>query len=129
MKACTLGDRIFAQQFQKAVQQATVKEFAIQEAIPFYNTIIYAFANLPLESLILALLVDAHCAQSAEGADSVDNGELGRRDELSHAFLVRVMLRYGSIVDGSVKKELSSCDYHEHGSEEEKEHCQEKHAV
>lgn len=90
--------------------------------IPYYGTIIYAFANLPVASSVLKALVDAHCRDFNDACDTEENGELKLRAQLPNLFLVGVMVRYASIRSKKVK--LRRCDYHEHAMEEEKKECQ-----
>jgi hypothetical protein len=56
-----LGDRILAEAFQNDVRVVLVKKFASMGKVPWYQTIIFGFANLPSEDIILTLLVDAQC--------------------------------------------------------------------
>jgi hypothetical protein len=126
LKAYALSDRILAHGFKKAVRCQIVSQFANRKHIPWYHAIIFAFANLPPNDLVLTLLVNAHCRDYQTSFDNDAYGELERRAQLPHDFLLRVMVRYGAIVDGSAKKELRPCDYHEHESNDEERTCLER---
>jgi hypothetical protein len=126
LKAYALSDRIFARAFKKAVRYQVVSQFANWKDIPWYDTIIFAFANLSPNDLVLTLLVNAHCRDYQAIFDINADGELERRAQLPHDFLLRVMVRYGAIADGSTEEELRPCDYHEHESNDEQVTCPEK---
>lgn len=53
----------------------------------------------------------------------VDGEERELREQLPYDFLVRVMLRYSKLLNGSVEKVLVPCDYHAHNSEDGRQLC------
>ncbi|KAF2127077.1 hypothetical protein P153DRAFT_432919 [Dothidotthia symphoricarpi CBS 119687] len=120
IKAYTFGDRFLCLEFAKAVRNSLVDHLVTQS--PYYDVVIHAFTNLPPENPILRLLVDCHCHVFEEYMDLDESEQLQKRDQLPHAFLIRVMLKYSRILAGAYE-ELDRCDYHEHGSEEEKQEC------
>jgi hypothetical protein len=127
VKVCALADRLLASSFSQAVEHKVISYFLSNEyedAPPFYNTIILAFEILPHRSSILTLLVDLHCENYLEQHDSRNEGELPLRDQLPQEFLIRTMLRYSKILSSPPSRFLKACDYHGHGSYEEREACQ-----
>ncbi|CAO2658845.1 Nn.00g065680.m01.CDS01 [Neocucurbitaria sp. VM-36] len=122
VKVCVFGDRFQARDFQHAVQTNLV-DLTMTSSTPFYYSAInYAFEHLPSNNPILRLLVDTQCCFWTSKSDTKHEGELGLRDQLSHSFLVRVMVRFSEIRDDP-KVKLIRCNYHEHVSEEDKERC------
>ena len=86
-----------------------------------YATIIWAFDNLPSDSLILAMMVDLQCIAWNEEQD--DEEEKRDLSQLPNEFLVAVMLKQNKIRVCDETTELSACDYHLHESEEKKKAC------
>ncbi|KAI4629083.1 uncharacterized protein J4E87_003344 [Alternaria ethzedia] len=86
-----------------------------------YATIIWAFDNLPSDSLILAMMVDLQCTAWNEEQD--DEEEKSHLSQLPNEFLVAVMLKQNKIRVCDETTELSACDYHLHESEEKKKAC------
>ncbi|KAF2833871.1 hypothetical protein CC86DRAFT_415861, partial [Ophiobolus disseminans] len=72
VKCCAFGDRVLAPAFQTSAQAAIIQRFANGHELPSYETIIFAFAHLPLDSIVLTLLVDAHCQRYKEKYDCMD---------------------------------------------------------
>ncbi|KAH7085153.1 hypothetical protein BKA63DRAFT_485128 [Paraphoma chrysanthemicola] len=126
IKVCALAHRLLAANFGRAVTYEVVCCFINEngDAPPYYDTIILAFEILPPMSPILQLLVDLHCLRYCSEDDSQDEIELQLRSRLPHEFLVRTMLRYSKLIKSSPTRVLEACDYHEHGSGEEREACQ-----
>ena len=125
MKAYSLGSRLTAEGFRKAVLHALIKKFVGHRATPYYEPVTYAFANLPPADPVLSLLVDAHCREYKPGDDVGDTGEAERQKELPHAFLERANYRYSVIVSKVAQKKLNPCKYHGHASDAARNACQE----
>lgn len=126
IKVCALAHRLLATNFGRAVTYEVVRCFINEngDAPPYYDTIIFAFEILPPTSPILQFLVDLHCLRYCSEHDSQDESEFQLRSRLPHEFLVRTMLRYSKLIKGSQIRVLEACDYHEHGSTQEREECQ-----
>ncbi|KAL1597396.1 hypothetical protein SLS59_007426 [Nothophoma quercina] len=86
LRACAFGDRFLAPAFSRACQDHVVKWFTKAAHAPLYEAVIYAFENLPSDSIVLQLLIDAHCRYFYQNADTEENGELERRQQLPKAF-------------------------------------------
>jgi len=126
LRACAFGNRVMARVFQTSAQAALIRSIANGRRLPFFESIIFAFANLPSNNIILTLLVDAHCQDYKAEFDDIWDGELELRSQLPKEFLLRAMLRYSAMREAPVTNSLDPCDYHEHESEKEKEACQKK---
>ena len=61
---------------------------------PYYATIKYAYEHLPSKNPVLQTMVDAHCYGFVEKSGAERSGKLELRSQLSHDFLVYVMVRY-----------------------------------
>ena len=125
IKVCVFGDRFMVREFQRVAQNDFI-DHTIKSRIHFrYPVVIYAFENLPSDNPILQFMVDNHCRWFRSDLDTEGNERLQRRDELPPSFLMRVMMRYSDIVNGTDNKTVA-CDYHEHKTDEEREACKSK---
>jgi hypothetical protein len=120
LKACAFGDRFMAPGFRASSESALIDAIVYGGCPPYYTSIIYAYEHLPPSSPVLQALIDRHCRSFSEQSDTNLNGELKRRSQLPHDFLVGVMLRYMRLQSGSKKKPLDRCDYHGHTSDDVK---------
>ncbi|KAJ4378227.1 hypothetical protein N0V86_005927 [Didymella sp. IMI 355093] len=120
LKACTFGDRFMAPRFRASSESSLIDAIVYGGCPPYYISIIYAYEHLPPSSPVLQALIDRHCRSFSEQSDTDSNGELKRRSQLPHNFLVGVMLRYMRLQSRSKKKPLDRCDYHGHTSDDEK---------
>lgn len=128
VKACALGARLLASTFCRATEQNLIKYMVNGVDEPYYETVIYAFAHLPPSSPVLRAMIDVHCKFFLEQHDKDEHedwSQLMLREKLPNSFLVGVMLRYAKIKNGT-EVELNQCHYHDHTTEEERNHCQEK---
>ena len=126
LQAYAFGDRMMAREFQTAPRMFLVQRFADGQDVAFYDTVIFAFANLPADDILLKVLVDAHCQEYNVDDDGLHKGEMELRSQLPHEFLLRVMLRYSALRQSSSDDGLNPCDYHEHKSEKERKACKKK---
>ena len=101
-----------------------MKWFTKAAHAPLYEAVIYAFENLPSDSIVLQLLIDAHCRYFYQNADTEENGELERRQQLPKSFLIGVMLKFTAADSNAGVELLHGCDYHGHESEQERQACQ-----
>jgi hypothetical protein len=127
LKACAFGDRFMAPGFRVSSESALIDATidTTKRRPPYYLSIIYAYEHLPPNSPVFQAFIDRHCYSFNEESDTDKNGELGRRSQLPHDFLVGVMLRYMRSQPGNKRKALTRCDYHDHTSDDEKgENCQ-----
>ena len=92
LKAYVVADRLGAEKFLNDINNHIV-DYHI-ESPPWYESIIYAFENIPSERRILGMLVDAHCTYSEEEGDQVLESEVALQSRLPYDFLLRVMRRY-----------------------------------
>jgi len=120
-----LADRLGAQELLNAVNNWIVGYQA--NSSPWYDTVIYAFDNIPAARRILSMLVESHCRYSEEDDDALHDGDHSLHTQLPNDFLFRVMKRYRQICeDRDWDREMNLCDYHEHVSEEERQKCKRK---
>ena len=123
IKSIMFGDRIQALSFKKAAHNALVD--TIKEGLPRYRVISCAFENLPSDSRILDLFVDAYCCLWEPHFD--DEKELEDVPQLPIEFLRRVMVKYSEMLRAAkVYREPLYCSYHDHASEDERTECQKK---
>jgi hypothetical protein len=108
---------------RKIIEHNIVTCLVIDEWSQHYSTIIVAFKNIPPESPILGLIVDAHCVMFDEAQDEELSKERQLRAQLPPKFLVNVMLRYSKIFKDRRHRKLIACDYHDHGSDIERKVC------
>jgi hypothetical protein len=121
VKAYVVADRLDTPELWYAINNMFVK--GLVEIAPWYESVIYAFANVPYERRLLQLMVDSHCRYSEALGDANDDEEK-LYPELPHEFLLRVMKRYRELrEEGAMNKDLNECDYHEHVTEEERARC------
>lgn len=120
-----VADRLGAQDFLIAVNNWIVSYH--MNWAPWYETVIFAFDNIPAERRILTMLVDSHCRYSEEADDVTFDGKQGLRTQLPHEFLFRVMKRYRQTCeDRDWDGDMVQCDYHEHTSDKERAECKRK---
>jgi hypothetical protein len=124
LKASIFGDRFLSHHFSRAVRHDLTHALIEWQYLQF-QTVIFAYANLPLEDPLLRLMEDVYCHHC--GFD-YRYGSTDRLSDLPKAFLLRVMK---SLIDEiSVHREnaglekLDECDYLNHPSEEDKAKCQ-----
>ncbi|UPX17197.1 uncharacterized protein EKO05_0007566 [Ascochyta rabiei] len=91
VQAYVFGDRFQAQGFKHDMSQKLFDGFI--QHVPFYDTIIYAYAHLPEEDDLLQLLVKVQCAHWE--SEIGEGQEIDERKRLPTDFLVRVMVRFG----------------------------------
>ena len=125
IKALAFANRIMAPGFQRAINAAIV-DCHIPIQTPYYEAVIFAFANLPPNDPILTLLVELQYRGYTQDSDTHENGEIERQALLPHEFLLRVMLRLGKSVGNRGIIPLSACDYHGHATDEERMTCEHK---
>jgi len=125
LKVYVIADRLGARDLLHAINNKFVDDEI--ESAPYYNSIIYAFDNIPSGRRILNLLVDSHCANSEEADDAEFQGGQELHSQLPHDFLLQVMHRYRQkCEDREWDEDLVACDYHEHASGEERKECKKK---
>jgi hypothetical protein len=127
LQACVVADQLVAPLFQQALNNAYVDLKVSKKKALIYESIIYAYANLPESCPILRLMVDSQCVywRATHDTTSINSvQEIERRDELPHKFLVQVMVRmdyYRQLSDD--KRKLNPCDYHIHITDDERKQC------
>jgi hypothetical protein len=126
LKACALGDRLVAVNFRNTADLLFISNFIGCGYSSYYNAIIFAFANLPLEDNLLTFLVDTHCQNHMIELDTDENGEKELRSQLPKELLLRAMLRHSGLKSKDGAGDLIPCDYHGHSSKEERETCEKK---
>lgn len=127
LKTCAFGDRFRAPGFRVSSESALIDAMVdtAKHHPPYYRSIIYAYDHLPSSSPVFQALIDRHCYSFREESDTNKNGELERRSQLPHDFLLGVVLRYSQLQTGNKRKSLDRCDYHGHTADDEKgENCQ-----
>jgi hypothetical protein len=87
------GNRFQITDFKNALEVALIDSL-IDEAMPMYEAIIYAFEHLLSCSLVLQAMIDVYCAGWVENSDTEENRDLELWSELPHSFLLGVALRY-----------------------------------
>jgi hypothetical protein len=118
-----LAHRFVVPTFIKAMEHALIAHIITEDVLPWADTIVFAFENLPFASQVLRLLVDAYCLRYTRIHHNVRAQMVPGLPQLPYDSMVRVMLRYSeSIRDRSYKK-LIACDYHNHGFDVERKNC------
>lgn len=118
------GERFLAPDFARACQYRIIDWFTTVRGSPLYESVIYAYQNLPSDSLVLKVLVDAHCQYFEPEMDNYDDGALRRREQLPQKFLLSCVLKYAEKGSLDQMEELDRCDYHGHTTSEERKACQ-----
>jgi hypothetical protein len=121
VKAYVVADRLDTPELWYAINNMLAEELV--DISPWYDSVIYAFANVPYERRLLQLMVDSHCRHSEALGDANDDEEK-LYPELPHELLLRVMKRYRKLrEEGAMNKDLNECHYHEHVTEEDRARC------
>ena len=117
VRLCVLGHKLQAPVFLASAERNCVRYFLECGPLPSVETIVYAFNNLPSDSLVLQLLADIHCDHSFDTYGNV------LINELPWDFVFRVAQRRDGLKN-SERVVLHGCDYHGHPSIEDLNACQ-----
>ncbi|KAL1797231.1 hypothetical protein ACET3X_003837 [Alternaria dauci] len=91
LKACAFGHRFLIKDFERITHNRYVKYFM---HCTWYTHVIYAYNNLPAQSLLLKLMVEKQCINWSSDFDNKRNKEEERRHDLPKEFLIQVMVRF-----------------------------------
>jgi hypothetical protein len=123
INAIALAHRLLAPKFRKAVEYGMIKEFVDYANTPWANTVVSAFEKLPSSSPILRLFVDAYCFNYDEEWHTEWKEDWLDLPDLPHDFLLRVVFRHSEMKKKPSSGPPVACDYHNHGSGDEREAC------
>jgi hypothetical protein len=127
LKAYVVADRLGAQELLQAINNNYVDDAS--KGPPWYEEIIYAFANIPSERRILKVLVAAHCTYSQADDDGEWEDQTELRNNLPLEFLLQVLKCYQEICEGGKWGQLlGACVFHEHVTDKERQKCEQKEA-
>ena len=118
LKACAFGGRIIAPAFEELAHNTVIDLWCEFNEVPCNQTIICAFEQLPLNDKMLDFIVRLRCMKWDCDKDTAR--EMIWEDELPHAYLLRMLKRYGS---GKAKEVIHVCAYHQHVSQTKTEGC------
>jgi hypothetical protein len=123
VKAYVVADRLDTPELWYGINSMFVEELVAVP--PWYDSVIYAFANVPSERRLLQLMVDSHCRNSTIIFDDLLE-EKKLLPELPHEFLLRVMQRFRDLREnGAMDEHLDESHYHEPVTEKESARCAE----
>ena len=127
LKLYVFADRFVVPFLRKQLNRAIVNDYDSDcPALEEYETITYAFSNLPPTDPILDLIVDRYFMVWRLDLDEGEDD--GSYETLPHGFLLRFYKRVGKwrrddLGNSHQRFNMDFCSYHEHESNAEKAQC------
>ncbi|XPS78086.1 hypothetical protein M3J09_010106 [Ascochyta lentis] len=130
LKLYVFADRFVVPLLRKQLNRAIVNDYDSDcPALEEYETVTYAFHNLPPTDPLLDLIVDRYFMVWRLDLDEGEDEEA--YDTLPHEFLLRFYKRVGKWRKDDLQNRhqlfnMDFCTYHEHADEQEKSECAHK---
>ena len=91
VRCVIFGDSYAATEFQFECERELITKL-VNDGVPYFETTILAFPNLPPTNNLLRAMVDSHVYGYEDHNDNADLIKM--RAKLPHDFLVQIMVRY-----------------------------------
>lgn len=130
MKLYVFADRFVVPLLREQLNRAIVNDYDSDcPALEEYETVVYAFNNLPCTDPLLDLIIDRYFMVWRLDLDEGEDEEA--YETLPHEFLLRFYRRVGKWRKEDLENRhqlfnMDFCSYHEHKSEQEKQECPHK---